>query len=126
MENTVKSVIKEIALSCGACVLFCLFAEALFALVIGVAAPSVAVMKAVNCCLQVAGAFVGTLAFVRKGRAAFKGMAAGAVGCLATALLFGLIGGGLHFSLFFLLEWVLSVLFGGVGAILGAKVRKER
>ncbi len=104
---------------------FCLFAEALFALVIKAAAPSVLVITAVNWAIKCLASFAFSLAFVRPPRALFKGMGAGVLTVLLTMLLFAAMGGGFFLNAFFPLELLLVALFGGMGALLGGKLRKE-
>ncbi|MGN0823046.1 MAG: hypothetical protein ACI4NG_04670 [Candidatus Gallimonas sp.] len=107
------------------CTAFCLLAEALFAVFIRAYAPSYAVLSAVNWGIKCLGASVGALIFVRGDRAFFKGLAAGAVGCFATMLIFGAVG-GFHLTPLFLLEVPLMAAVGGAGAVIGRFLRKER
>lgn len=116
---------KEIALGVLCCMAICLACEGVFAVVINLACPSGITVKIVNGIIQEAGVFFGSVLAVKKGRALFKGMAVGGAGCLCTALLFGAIGGGFYFTPFLWVEWALSPLFGGLGAIVCAKVKKE-
>lgn len=104
---------------------FCLFAEAIFAVIIRSATPSETVITAVNWTIGCLGIFVSSLLFIRKERSFFKGLAAGALSAVVTMLLFAAIGGGFRLDVLFLPELVLYALCGGLGALSGAKLRKE-
>ncbi len=104
---------------------FSLFALAIAAAFIRSFPPSHAVLTAVNWSLKAAGTFAFSLLFIRRGRALFKGIAAGILSALVTMLLFAAIGGGFHLDVLFLVELLLCALCGGGGAVLGAKLRKE-
>ena len=123
MENF-KRAVKETALASLSATIFCLFAVALFAVFVKAYAPSDTTIVVVNQVLKNAGIFLFTLLFVRRERALFKGAAAGLLALLITTLLFGIIG-GFRFTVFFLAEVLLALLFGGLGALCGAKLRKE-
>ena len=96
---------------------FCLFAEAIFAVIVRAISPSVVVK-----CVAV---FVFSLLCIKRERAFFKGLAAGFVSVFLTMFLFAAIGGGFHLDILFLPELLLCTLIGGLGALLGAKLRKE-
>lgn len=104
---------------------FCLFAEAIFAVIIRSATPSKTAITAVNWTIGCLGIFVFSLLFIRKERSFFKGLAAGALSAIITMLLFAAIGGGFYLDVLFLPELVLYALCGGLGALSGAKLRKE-
>ena len=104
---------------------FCLFFEAIFALIIRAAAPSDILITAVNWVIKCAAVFLFSMLFIKRERAFFKGLAAGLLAVFITMFLFAAIGGGFHLNILFLPELVLSTLCGGLGALLGAKLRKE-
>ena len=124
MENFWKRALIETGLAALSATIFSLFAAALFAVFVRAYAPSGVTIAIVNQILKCLGIFVCTLIFVRRERALFKGAAAGALALLCSALVFGLIG-GFHITAFFLLELLLTALFGGLGAICGGKFRKD-
>lgn len=103
---------------------FCLFFEAIFALIIRAAAPSDTLVTAVNWVVKCAAVFVFSLLCIKRERAFFKGLAAGLVSVFLTMFLFAAIGGGFHLNILFLPEMLLSTLSGGLGALLGTKLRK--
>lgn len=124
MEGFWKRACKETLLAALSAVIFCLFAAALFAVFVRAYAPSAVTVTIVNQILKCTGSFLFSLIFVRKERAFFKGLSAGALAFLFGTLIFGLIG-GFRITAFFLLELLLSALFGGLGALAGGKIRKE-
>ena len=124
MENFWKRACIETGLAALTATIYSLFAAALFAVFVRAYAPSGLTITIVNQILKCAGVFVCALIFIRRERALFKGAASGALALLLTALVFGLIG-GFRMGVFFLLELVLAVLFGGLGAICGGKLRKD-
>ena len=83
------------------------------------------VITAINWVVKCLAVFVFSLICIKKERAFFKGLAAGFVSVFLTMFLFAAIGGGFHLNLLFLPELVLSTLCGGLGALLGAKLRKD-
>ena len=99
---------------------FCLFAEAIFAVIVRAISPSVVVITAVNWVLKCVAVFVFSLLCIKRERAFFKGLAAGFVSVFLTMFLFGF-----HLDILFLPELLLCTLIGGLGALLGAKLRKE-
>ena len=104
---------------------FRLFAEAIFAVIVRAISPSVVVITAVNWVLKCVAVFVFSLLCIKRERAFFKGLAAGFVSVFLTMFLFAAIGGGFHLDILFLPELLLCTLIGGLGALLGAKLRKE-
>ncbi len=124
MEKRWKAA-KEILLAGTAGAIFYLFAAAVFAVIVRAYAPPQTVVTAVNWTFKALASLAFSLLFVRKGRAIWKGAAAGVFSCLLSLLLFAAIGGGFRITALFPLELVLAALFGGIGAILGVKLRKE-
>ena len=124
MEGFWKRAVQETLLAAAATTVFSLFAVALFAVIVRAYAPSPVTITVVNQIIKCAGVFVFSLIFVRRERALFKGAAAGALALLFTTLIFGALG-GFHITAFFALELLLCVLFGALGAVCGAKLRKE-
>ena len=120
-KRTVWELVKTALLTA----VFCLFFEAIFAIIIRAASPSDILITAVNWVVKCAAVFVFSLVCIRKERAFFKGLAAGFISVFLTMFLFVAIGGGFHLDILFLPEIVLSVLSGGFGALLGTKLRKE-
>ena len=125
MELNLKKAAKEVLLAavCGA--IFYLFAAALFAVIVRAYTPPQGVVTGVNWTIKALASLVFALIFIRRERALFKGIAAGVLSCVLAMLLFAAIGGGFHVTVFFLLELCLSALFGGIGALIGVKLRKE-
>ncbi len=124
MEEGWKRAATQVALAAAFAAVFYLLAAALFAVIVKAYAPSQTAIVAVNWAIKGAGAFAFPLIFVRKGRALFKGLAAGALACVLAMLLFGAIG-GFHVTAFFPLELLFCAALGGLGAIFGVKLRKE-
>lgn len=104
---------------------FCLFAEAIFAIIVRAASPSDTVITAVNWAIKCLAVFVFSLICIKRERAFFKGLFAGFVSVFLTMFLFAAIGGGFHLNILFLPEVLLCTLMGGFGGLLGAKLRKE-
>ena len=104
---------------------FCLFFEAIFAIIIRAASPSDTLITAINWVVKCLAMFVFSMLCIKRERAFFKGLAAGLVSVFLTMFLFAAIGGGFHLNILFLPELLLSTLSGGFGALLGAKLRKE-
>ncbi len=125
MSSEWKKTVAEVLLAAATAAIFYLFAAAIFAVFLRECAPSDGVVTAVNWTLKAVGALVFSLIFVHEGRALFKGMAAGMLSAVFALLLFAIIGGGFHVTAWFLLELLLTAVSGGVGALIGAKVRKE-
>ncbi len=126
MEETFwKRTIWELFKATLLTAVFCLFFEAIFAVIIRAATPSETLITAVNWVVKCAAVFVFSLVCIRRERAFLKGLVVGALSVILTMLLFAAIGGGFHLNILFLPELLLSVLCGGLGALLGAKLRKE-
>ena len=104
---------------------FCLFFEAIFAIIIRAASPSDTLITAINWVVKCLAIFVFSLICIRRERAFFKGLLAGFISVFLTMFLFAAIGGGFHLTILFLPEILLATLCGGLGALLGAKLRKE-
>ena len=119
-----KRAFKEGGLCAAFSTVFSLFAVSLFAVFVRAYAPSVLTIAIADRAILCAGNFVGALLFIRPGRALLKGGVSGALSLFVTALVFGFVG-GFHFTALFLADLLLAFLFGGLGALLGAKIRKE-
>ena len=104
---------------------FCLFFEAIFAIIIRASSPSDMLITAINWLVKCMAIFAFSMLCIRRERAFFKGLIAGFISVFLTMFLFAAIGGGFHLNLFFLLELLLCTLAGGFGGLLGAKLRKE-
>ena len=126
MEFDIKRAIKEVLLAAACGAAFYLFAAAIFAVIVKAYAPSQGVVTGVNCTIKALASFVFSLIFIRSDRALFKGIAAGILSCILAMLLFAAIGGGFHLTAFFVLELLLVAVMGGLGALLGLKLRKEQ
>ena len=121
IKRAVWEIVKAVLLSA----VFCLFFEAIFAIVIRAAAPSDTLITAINWVIKCLAVFVFSLLCIRRERSFFKGLVAGCLAVFVTMLLFAAIGGGFHLTVLFLPEILLSTLAGGLGALLSAKLRKE-
>ena len=104
---------------------FYLFAAAVFAVIVRAYAPPQGVVTAVNWTIKALASLVFPLIFVRPKRALYKGMAAGVLACVLSLLLFAAIGGGFRVTALFPVELLLCAAMGGIGALLGGKLRKE-
>jgi putative membrane protein (TIGR04086 family) len=124
-KGFVGQTLSQVVRACVCCVLFCLLAEALFAVFIRAFAPSYPVITAINWGIECVGVFFTCFLLIRRDRALFKGMIAGALSAVLSLLLFGAIGGGIHLTAFFLLKLVLCAAVGGLGGFLGANCKKE-
>ena len=120
-----KKAAWEIAKAALLTAVFCLFFEAIFAIIIRAATPSDTLITVINWVVKCIATFVFSLICIRKERAFFKGLIAGFIAVFLTMFLFAAIGGGFHLNILFLPEILLSTLSGGLGALLGAKLRKE-
>ncbi len=120
-----KSAAKEVGVSAALACVFYLFAAAIFAVIVRAYAPPQGVVTAVNWTIKALASLVFPLIFVRRGRALFKGMAAGALACVLALLLFAAIGGGFRITFLFPVELLLCTAMGAVGALIGGKLRKE-
>ncbi len=124
MEGFWKRAAAEVLLGAVAATALSLFSVALFAVFVRAFAPADAAVIAINGAIKCLAAFIGALIFVRRERSLLKGIAEGLCALLFTALVFGAIG-GFHFSPIFLAEVFLCALSGGIGALLGGKLRKD-
>lgn len=124
MEHFWKHAVKETLLAAVVATVFCLFAASLLAVFVRAFAPSDTTIAILDRGILALGVLLPCLFFVRPERSLFKGAAAGVLALLLTTLVFGLIG-GFRFSVLWLADLLLAVLFGGLGALLGAKFRKE-
>jgi len=124
-KSRIKRAVWEVVKAALLASCFCLFAEAIFAVIVRAAAPSVTVITAVNWVIECLAVFVFSLICVRKERAFFKGLAAGLATVFLTMFLFAAIGGGFHLNILFLPELLLCAVMGGLGALLSTKLRKE-
>ncbi len=122
--ETFKKAVKECGLAAVLSTVFSLFALALFAVFVRAYAPSDTTIAIVDRIILSLGVFVFSLLFIRRERALFKGAAAGVLSLFLTTVVFGCIG-GFHFTPMFLIELLLVAVFGGLGALLGVKLRKE-
>ena len=115
---------KQVGLAalCGAIVsLFALALAAVFVKNFALPQPTV---TAINWSVKCLASFLGSVLFVKGERALFKGAGAGVLYTVLTLLLFAAIGGGFHIDGFFVLELAVCGILGGVGGLLGAKLRK--
>ncbi len=124
-KSGVKRAVWEIVKAALLASCFCLFAEAIFAVIVRAVSPSDNVITAVNWGIGCLAVFVFSLICVRKERAFFKGAAVGTITIFLTMFLFAAIGGGFHLDILFLPELLLTAAMGGFGALLGTKLRKE-
>ena len=115
---------KQIALAafCGA--VFSLLALALAAVFVKNFSLPQPTVTAINWSVKCVAAFFGSVLFVKGERALFKGVGAGVLYTVLTLFLFAAIGGGFHVDGFFVLELAVCGILGGVGGLLGAKLRK--
>ncbi len=125
MEQKIKNAGKEVALAAVSATAFYLFAAAIFAVIVKHCTLSELSVAAVSWCLKGLGAFTFSLIFVHMGRAFFKGAAAGALFSVLALFLFAAIGGGFYLTALFPAELLFSAALGGLGAVLGVKLRKE-
>ena len=105
-----KKAVGECGLAALLSAAFSLFGAALFAVFVRAYAPSDTTIAVVDRLILAAGVF--------------KGAAAGVLSLAVTTLIFGCIG-GFHFTALFLADLLLCAAFGGLGALLGVKIRKE-
>lgn len=104
---------------------YCLFAMAIFAVIVRACAPGDGVITGVNWGIKCVGALVCGLLLIRKERALFKGAAAGLLGVILTTFAFAAIGGGFHVTALYPVELLVCAVLCGLGALLGGKLRKE-
>ena len=119
-----KLATREILKAALLTAVFCLFFEAIFAIIIRAASPSDTVITIVNWVIKCLAVFVFSLLCIKKERAFIKGIIAGFIAVFLTMFLFAAIGGGFHLTILFLPEVLLCTLFGWLGALLSAKLRK--
>ena len=100
-----KKGVRECGLAALLSTVFSLFAAALFAVFVRAYAPSDMTIAIIDRVILAVGIFAFSLLFIRRGGALWKGIIAGVLSLLLTTLVFG--------------------LFGGLGALLGIKIRKE-
>ena len=122
--ETFKKALKECTFAAALSSAFSLFAVALFAVFVRAYAPSDTTIAIVDRVILALGVFFFSLLFIHRERALYKGAAAGVLSLVVTTLVFGCIG-GFHFTVLFLPELLLCALAGGLGALLGVKIRKE-
>ncbi len=120
-----KGAVREVLLAAVVGTVFYLFAAALFAVIVKAACPAQSVVNGVGWALKALTALVCSLLFIRAPRALIKGMVGGFLTAMLIMLLFAAIGGGFFLTPFFLLELLLSMIFGALGSLIGAKFRKE-
>lgn len=120
-----KRAVREVMLSAAVCVIFYLLATALAAVFVRAYAPPDGAVFAVNQVIKCTGAFLFPLLFVRRGRAFFKGVAAGIAASLFAMLLFAAIGGGFRLNALYLVELLVCGALGGLGALAGTALRRE-
>ena len=125
MEGSFRKAVWETAKSSLLYAAFCMFALAIIAVIVKACAPSDALVTGLNWAVKCIGAFLFPLLCIKKERAIFKGLAAGAIGVLLTLFLFAAIGGGFHVTVLFPVELVACAVLGGAGALLGSKLRKR-
>lgn len=104
---------------------FCMLTMAILAAIVKATSPAEVVVTASSWALKVVGCFVFSFLFLKRPRALFKGLSAGAAGTILAMFAFAAIGGGFHVSIFFLLEIVVCALVGAAGALLRSKTAKE-
>lgn len=102
---------------------FYLFATTIAAVIVKATAPKEGVIVAVNWSIKCVGTFVFCMLFIGKERALIKGAVAGVLATLLSLFAFAAIGGGFHVSLWFLLELPVCALLGGLGGLLGARLK---
>lgn len=124
MENFARTC-REVAFAALFCTLFYLVATAFAAIAVRAYAPADGAVLAVNWVIKCAGAFLFPLLFVHRSRAFFKGIAAGLLASLLAMLLFAAIGGGFRLNALYLVELLVCGALGGLGALVGVKLRKE-
>lgn len=116
---------RQIALAAVSATLFCLFAASLFAAILRGGSCPQSVVSGVGWALKGLAAFCFSLLFIHRGGALGKGMIAGALFSALSLLLFALIGGGFEIDALFAAELLFTAVLGGLGALLGVKLRKE-
>ena len=124
-KSGLKSAVWEVLKAALVYTVFCMLAMAILAAVVKAAAPSQNAVTVSCWAIKIAGCFVFSLIFIKRPRALFKGLAAGLLSVILAMFAFAAIGGGFHVTLFFLLEIAACAVAGGLGALLGTKLRKD-
>ena len=117
--------IFEVVLAALFYAIFCLVALALTAVFVRAYVPAAGVVTAVNWVIKCFGSFLVPMLVIRRGRALLKGALAGVAGALVTMLLFAIVGGGFSLTALFLAELLACGVLGGLGALVGTKLRKS-
>ena len=120
-----KRAVWEVVRTALAYTVFCMFALSLMALIVKACAPSEGAIIGMNWGVKCVGALLAGLILIGKERALFKGGAAGLLGAVLALFVFAAIAGGFHVSALFALELPVTALLCGIGALAGAKLRKE-
>ncbi|MDE5547405.1 MAG: hypothetical protein K2J30_00185, partial [Clostridia bacterium] len=124
MESSgIKRAVWEVARTALLVTVFNLFAMAIAAIIVKAVAPSDGAIVATNWSIKCISVFLLCLAFVGKERALIKGAIAGVVSVLLSLFAFAAIGGGFHVSVWFILEFPVCAILGGLGALLGARLK---
>ncbi len=125
MERTFwKRAAWEVFKTVFAATVYSLLALALAAVFVRAYTPPQGVVTAIDWVVKCTGIPLFSLIFIGKEKAFFKGLAAGALASLVTLAVFAAVGGGANVTALFVLEFFISALLGGAGALLGAKLRK--
>lgn len=124
MEEFWKRAVKEVLLAATVGTIFCMLAVSLLAVFVRAYAPADTIVTFCNQVIKAIGASGGAFLFVRAERSLFKGIVAGVFMLTITTLLFGMIGGW-YFTPWFVLEILLSGVFGGLGAVCSRKTLKD-
>ncbi len=119
----VRQIVPRILFAVCAATVLCLLAVALLAVFVRAYAPDGYTIMFINQAIKCASCFISAAVFLRGARIFFQGLASGALSVLFTMLVFGAIG-GFHLSAVFLLELLLGMIFGALGALCGKKLRK--
>lgn len=121
--SAVKRAVWEIVRTALLVTVFHLFVSAIAAIIIKATAPSDAAIVATNWSIKCIGVFLLCLVAIGKERALIKGAIAGAVSVFLSLFAFAAIGGGFHVSVWFLLEIPVCAVLGGLGALVGARMK---
>lgn len=124
MENSgIKRAAWEITRTALIVTVFNLFATAIAAIIVKAVAPNDGAIVITNWSIKCLGTFLLCLAFAGRERALIKGAIAGVAGAVLSLFAFAAIGGGFHVSVWFLLELPVCAVLGGLGALLGARLK---